>query len=96
MRGWQEQKNKLFDDDVIFRKLEKELPDAEEIQRAEALARSHPRVLGVRMDDVIVLGRDWHGVFWGFALQIDEHEGKTVLDTGPLVRVEKLDPREGL
>jgi hypothetical protein len=91
-----EPERSIFDNDVIFRKLEKELPDAEEIRRAEALARSHPRALGVRMDDVIVLGRDRHGVFWGFALQIDEHEGKTVLDTGPLVRVEKLDPREGL
>jgi hypothetical protein len=85
----------LFANDQVWREVEKELPKAEEQARAQALARAHPRPAGYRMDDIIVMARDARGSFWGFALQVDEDDGQAVLDSHPLVRIQKLDPNRG-
>lgn len=90
-----ESERAVIHDDRVFREISDELPSANDLARAAELARKHPAILGFDFDDVFVIARDARGNFWGFGLQIETDDGRYVLDSRPLVRVQRLDPERG-
>ena len=90
-----ESERAVIGDDRVFKEISDELPSAKELARADELARNHATILGFDFDDVFVIARDRRGTFWGFALQVESDDGRFVLDTGPLVRVQRMDPERG-
>jgi len=81
--------------DALYEQAKKELSRVElgPLERAVAL---HPTPLGYTVDDVFLVARGPGGVIWGFQLQFDEDQGRVVLDSSPLVRVEKLEPERDI
>jgi hypothetical protein len=64
-----------------------ELPTQTRIDEVQSLVRAAGEPVGTEVDRLGLLVRDASGRLYSCVLNVDEHRGKTVLDSRPLVRV---------
>lgn len=87
----------VFLSEGLFERAMKELPKPDEVRAAEEAVKKHPRVLGVEVDDLYLVARektDQKGeFFYAFEFNVDEDDGQLVLDSSPLMEVEKRDTK---
>ena len=84
----------VLGNDFLFAQLLKDLPDRQELERAQTLAKTKRELHGLRFDDVFVLARDKRGEIWGFKLEIEEDKGQLAFETSPLIEVSRLEPEQ--
>jgi hypothetical protein len=88
----------VFQSDDLFQRAMKELPKPHEIAACEDAVKKRPRLLGVEVDDLYLIARDRNDTsnqyFYGFEFNVDEDDGQLVLDSSPLMQVEKRDVKE--
>lgn len=87
----------LFKNDDLFARAMNELPKPERVREVEDAVKKHPRVLGVEVDDLYLVAREKSDTtgqfFYAFEFNVDEDDGQLVLDSSPLMEVEKRDTK---
>lgn len=80
--------------DLLFDKLTEDRPRGKTLDELTQLAMAHRAPTGFYVDDLILAARDRTGGIWGFQLNVDERDGQLMLDSSPLVKVEKFEPEK--
>jgi hypothetical protein len=84
----------VLGNDVLFDEVLKDLPNRQQLERVQALAKTKRELIGLRFDDVYVVARDKHGEIWGFKLEIEEDKGRLAFETSPLIEESRLEPEQ--
>jgi hypothetical protein len=80
--------------DALFREIMEDQAKPADLRVMEEAAKKSRGPIGVRADDVILVARHPRSSdFYGFKLNLDEVDDVIVLDSAPLMRVQKFEPR---
>lgn len=87
----------VFRSDGLFERALNEQPKPEVVRACEDAAKKHPRLLGVEVDELYLIAREKRAArddhFYSFEFNVDEDDGRLVLDSSPLMRVERRDTK---